>query len=258
VRFPDHTYYSVFHAELDDKGELALSPVSIFVNHRSLVVVGTWSDIDGADILDRWQTSADMLRFGVLALLHGVLDAIVDSQLTAVDLLADAVDSMEDDLFDATPDASEDPRAIQMRSFATRKSLVQLRRVTQPRRELVTGTMRHDEGDHPRVDPVLLPYYQDLYDHVLRVNDTIEGLRDLITTIYETRLALFDHSLNTVTRQLAAWAAIIAVPTAVTGFYGQNVPYPGYLHANGFLASTVLWVGGAILLYVMFRRRHWL
>ncbi len=79
------------------------------------------------------------------------------------------------------------------------------------------------------------PYYQDVYDHVLRVNDTIEGLRDLITSIYETRLALNDHSLNTVTRQLAAWAAIIAVPTAVTGFYGQNIPYPGFAAAQRLL-----------------------
>ena len=247
----------MYPSSLTSDGSLLLDPISVFVSRHSLVVVAESGQIDAAELEDRWATNTDVLTVGSLALLHGVLDSVVDSHLETVDQLADAVDQMEDTLFD-TPTAEDDPRTVQMRSYTTRKSLVQLRRVTQPMRELITSTMRHDDGDHPRVDPALLPYYQDLYDHVLRVNDTIEGLRDLITTIYETRLALFDHTLNTVTRQLAAWAAIIAVPTAVTGFYGQNVPYPGYLHAGGFITSTVVWLGGAVLLYVLFRRKHWL
>jgi magnesium transporter len=61
-----------------------------------------------------------------------------------------------------------------------------------------------------------------------------------------------------VTRQLAAWAAIIAVPTAVTGFYGQNIPYPGFARASGFWTSTVIWVGLSVVLYFAFRKRRWL
>ena len=136
---------------------------------------------------------------------------------------------MEDVLFDERPSSRPDPREAQKRSFATRKALVRLRRVAQPMRELVVRShAARGRATASTVNAAMQPYYQDVYDHVLRVNDTIEGLRDLITTIYETRLALNDHSLNTVTRQLAAWAAIIAVPTAVTGFYGQNIPYPGF------------------------------
>ena len=126
-------------------------------------------------------------------------------------------------------------------------------------REVVTGLMRYeDSAPRPSVDAGMQPYYQDVYDHVLRVNDSVEGLRDLIATIYETRLALNDHSLNTVTRQLAAWAAIIAVPTAVTGFYGQNIPYPGFARASGFWTSTLIWVGLSVVLYFAFRKRRWL
>jgi magnesium transporter len=257
IRFSDHTYFALYQSSLRPDGTLSLDPVSVFVSHQSLVVVASPAQLEADQLQARWKSNADVLTLGSLALLHAVLDSVVDSHLGTVDQLADAVDEMEDTLFD-TPTAEDDPRTIQMKSYATRKALVQLRRVAQPMRELITSTMRHDDGDHPRVDPALLPYYQDLYDHVLRVNDTIEGLRDLITTIYETRLALFDHTLNTVTRQLAAWAAIIAVPTAVTGFYGQNVPYPGYLHAGGFITSTVVWLGGAVILYVLFRRKHWL
>ena len=94
-------------------------------------------------------------------------------------------------------------------------------------RELVTGLMRFEDNSRPAVDAVLQPFYQDIYDHVLRVNDTIEGLRDLITTIYETRLSLNDFSLNTVTRQLAAWAAIIAVPHCRDRLLRAEHPVPG-------------------------------
>jgi magnesium transporter len=257
-RFPGHVFLYLFRSRIDDDGELHIEEVPLFVNRESVVVVDRARAYDTSELVRRWEENAPLLRFGVPALLYGVLDLVIDSHLETVDKLADGVDAMEDDLFVGTTEAGADTRSVQMRSFATRKALVRLRRVTQPMRELITGTMRHDDEDHPRVPPDLLPYYQDLYDHVLRVNDTIEGLRELITTIYETRLALYDHTLNTVTRQLAAWAAIIAVPTAVTGFYGQNVPYPGYLRPLGFWTSTIIWVAVSIGLYVMFKRRRWL
>jgi magnesium transporter len=67
-----------------------------------------------------------------------------------------------------------------------------------------------------------------------------------------------DHTLNTVMKKLTGWAAIIAVPTAVTGFYGQNVPYPGFLQPAGFFTSTLVWVGVSGTLYVVFRRKRWI
>ncbi len=80
----------------------------------------------------------------------------------------------------------------------------------------------------------------------------------MISTIFETNLSLQDARLNAVMKKLTGWAAIIAVPTAITGFYGQNVPYPGFGTLAGFLASTSVIVVLMALLYVMFRRRDWL
>jgi len=257
-RFPEHVFLYLFRSQIDDDGKLQLKEVPLFVNRHSVVVVDRGRPYDVSELVDRWKANAALLHHGVPALLYAALDLVVDSHLETVDQLADVVDGLEDDLFDGVAEAGSDPREVQLRSFTTRKALVRLRRVTQPMRELITGIMRRDDTEHPFVTTDLLPYYQDLYDHTLRVNDTIEGLRELITTIYETRLALFDHTLNTVTRQLAAWAAIIAVPTAVTGFYGQNVPYPGYLRPLGFWSSTFIWVGVSVGLYFMFKKRRWL
>ncbi len=257
-RFPQCELVYLFRATLTANAELTLTAAPLIVLSHCMIAVAHDQPITQTELLPRWERNPQLLEHGVPALMYGFLDLVVDSYLDTVDSLSDAVDRMEDDLFDDTAQRDVDPRVAQLRSFTTRKSLVRLRRVTQPMREVVSGIMRRADADQPVVDPSLLPYFQDVYDHVLRVNDTVEGLRDLITTIYETRLALNDHSLNTVTRQLAAWAAIIAVPTAVTGFYGQNIPYPGFAAHSGFWTSTGIWVGVSILLYAMFKRRRWL
>src|SRR5438552_7769675 len=108
------------------------------------------------------------------------------------------------------------------------------------------------------VSDAMGPYYQDVYDHVLRATEWTESLRDLVTTILETNLTIQGNRLNVITKKVTSWAAIIAVPTAITGFYGQNVPYPGFGHASGFYTSTAVTIGASAVLYVIFRRKEWL
>lgn len=256
-RFPGHVFLYLFRSALTAEGELELRELPVLVRRDAIVTVDRAGALDLPDLVDRWDAHPELVRHGVAALLYGVLDLVVDSHLESVDALADLVDRMEDELF-AADTGQEDPTGMARRSFTTRKALVRLRRVTAPMRELASGVMRVEEDDQTPVSAVLMPYFQDVYDHVLRVNDSIEGLRDLITTIYETRLTKADHALNTVMRKLAGWAAIIAVPTAVTGFYGQNLPYPGFARPWGFWISTTLWVGLSTALFVFLRRRRWI
>jgi magnesium transporter len=257
-RFPHGNLLYLYRAEIDASGVLGLIDSPVIITKDSLISIRRGQPLDADELIARLERNPQILDEGVPALLWAILDVVVDTYLDALDALSDSVDDMEDDLFSTSQSRMDDPIQSQMRSFTTRKSLVQLRRVAQPMREVVSGVMRHEEDGRPSVGVYMQPYFQDVYDHVLRVNDTIEGLRDLITTIYETRLALNDHSLNTVTRQLAAWAAIIAVPTAVTGFYGQNIPYPGFARPTGFWTSTIIWVGVSVALYFAFRKRRWL
>ena len=93
---------------------------------------------------------------------------------------------------------------------------------------------------------------------MLRATEWTESLRDLVSTIVETNLTIQGNRLNVITKKVTSWAAIIAVPTAITGFYGQNVPYPGFAHDSGFVSSVVLIVSMSIGLYVVFRRKGWL
>src|SRR5882757_7563368 len=144
---------------------------------------------------------------------------------------------------------------MQRRTFELRKSLVVLRRVVLPMREVLNSLLRRDLHV---VDGEILPYFHDVYDHVLRATEWTESLRDLVTTILETHLTVRGNRLNVIMKQVTSWAAIIAVPTAVTGFYGQNVPYPGFGQPWGFWVSTVVTVAASVVLYVVFRHKEWI
>jgi len=102
------------------------------------------------------------------------------------------------------------------------------------------------------------PYYQDVYDHVLRATEWTESLRDLVTTILETNLTIQGNRMNIITKKVTSWAAIIAVPTFVTGFYGMNVPYPGFSRQSGVAVSVAIMFIAATTLYFVFKRKDWL
>jgi len=159
---------------------------------------------------------------------------------------------LEDHLFDDTSPSRE----IQRQTYRVRRDLVELRRVVLPMRELVNGVLRHRKDINAPSE--LDAWYDDLYDHVLRAAEWTESLRDMVSAIFETNLSLQDARLNTVMKKLTGWAAIIAVPTAVTGWFGQNVAYPGFGQRSGLIASTMVITGLASALYVTFRRRNWL
>jgi len=234
------------------RSTLRLERVSAFVLPRALITIRRSGTFTMDAVLERWTADVDLLSSGVEALVHGLLDVIVDGHFEAVQALDDALEELEDGLFNQQALGT----LVQRRSYQIRKDLIGLRRVALPMRELVTAVRRyHRELQGPHA---LDASYDDLYDHVLRVAEWTESLRDMVTTVFETNLSLQDARLNTVMKKLTAWAAIIAVPTAVTGYFGQNVPYPGFSHTSGFIASAVLIVGIAGALYVAFRRKDWL
>jgi magnesium transporter len=250
--YSDALFLSAYVAHLDTQsGELAVSEVAAFITARAFVTVRKSADLDLEPLLERWDGSSKNAASGVAYLLHGLLDLLVDGHFDTVQQLDEEIDGLEDLLFDPSPKSQE----LQRRSFELRKSLVVLRRVVLPMREVVNTLIRRDLDV---VDDRMAPYYQDVYDHVLRVGEWTESLRDLVATILETNLTLQGNRLNEVMRKLTAWAAILAVTTAVTGFYGQNVPYPGFGKPAGFYASITILVGLTGALYVGFKKRGWL
>jgi magnesium transporter len=251
-RYRSHLFLTAYGARLDaGTGELATSELAAFVTPQALITVRKDDGLDIGKVVDRWDASPDLARYGVGYLLHGLLDYIVDGHFEAVQSLDDAVEDVEDDLFSDVPKNL----GVQRRSFELRKSLVLLRRVVIPMREVVNTVMRRDLRI---VADDLMPYYQDVYDHVLRATEWTESLRDLVTTILETNLTIQGNRMNVITKKVTSWAAIIAVPTFITGFYGMNVPYPGFSREAGLASSVTIMLISGLVLYVVFRRKDWL
>jgi len=251
-RYDSHLYLSAYAVTLDRvSGAVATSELGAFVTDRALVTVRKDDGYDIERVVALWDESAELAQYGVAFLLWGLLDDIVDGHFEVVHALDSEIEGLEDLLFDERPHATE----VQRRSFELRKSLVRVRRVVLPMREMVNALMRRDL--HVLQDGMTV-YYQDVYDHVLRATEWTESLRDMVTTILETNLTIQGNRMNMVMKKVTSWAAIIAVPTAITGFYGQNVPYPGYADRGGFWVSTALIIGLSGALWWAFRRRDWL
>jgi magnesium transporter len=251
-RYQSHLFLNAYGARLDtETGQLATSELAAFVTARALITVRKDDGLDIGAVVERWDASPDLSGSGIGGLLYGLLDFIVDGHFEAVQSLDEAIETLEDQLFSDVPQDMQ----VQRRSFELRKSLVLLRRIVIPMREVVNALMRRDL--HVVTDD-LMPYYQDVYDHVLRAAEWTESLRDLVNSILETNLTIQGNRLNVITKKVTGWAAIIAVPTLITGFYGQNVPYPGFSEPVGFAASVTITVIAVIVLYVVFKRKDWI
>ena len=251
-RYASHEFLNMYAVQLDHAtAELKLSELAAFITPSALITVRKDSAFDMEQVVARWDDMPDLAGFGVGFLLYGLIDHIVDGHFEAVQDLDEEIEELEDLLFDQQTGDEE----LQRRSFALRKSLVTLRRVVLPMREVVNSLMRRDLE---AVTDEMTPYYQDVYDHVLRATEWTEWLRDLVTTILETNLTLQGNRLNVITKKVTSWAAIIAVPTAITGWYGQNLPYPGFASTSGLIGSVVLIASISIGLFVTFKRKDWL
>jgi magnesium transporter len=251
-RYRTHLFLTAYGTRLDaGTGELNTTELAAFVTQQALITVRKDDGLDIGAVVERWDTSPDPAVFGVGYLLHGLLDYIVDGHFDAAQSLDDSVDELEDQLFARVPQ----DLTVQRRSFELRRSLVLLRRVALPMREVVNTLMHHDLRI---VSDEMMPYYRDVYDHVLRAAEWTDSLRDLVNTILETNLTIQGNRMNVITKKVTSWAAIIAVPTLITGFYGMNVPYPGFDSEWGFLTAMIIMVVAMIVLYRAFRRRDWL
>jgi magnesium transporter len=252
-RYATHLFLSAYAVTLDaEDTRLDVSEIAVFVTDQALITVRKDDRFDITPVLARWDASPDLAGHGVGFLLYGLLDHLVDGHFTAVQRLDEGIEELEDLLFD---ERRAQIQAVQRRSFQLRKNLVVLRRVVLPMREVLNTLLRRDLAV---VDAAMAPYYRDVYDHVLRATEWTESLRDLVATIVETNLTVQANRMNLIMKKVTSWAAIIAVPTAITGFYGQNLPYPGYATHWGVLFSTALIAALSALLYLAFKRRDWL
>jgi len=251
-RYRTHLFANMYAVAVDENGDtLTAGEISVFITSRALITVRK-DNFDIDTLIARWDLNLGLLDAAseVSCLTYGLVDAVVDGHYRAIEQLDDAIDELQGHLFGDRAGVD-----IRRRAYQLAASLAALRRVAAPMQEMVGRLMR---ADSRLVGEALAPYYQDVHDHAQRTAEAIEADRDRVDRIADTQRSEQDAQLNEITKKLAAWAAIIAVPTAVTGFYGQNIPYPGFGHHDGFITSLVVMIVLAGGLYWVLRRNHWL
>jgi magnesium transporter len=250
--YASHLFMACHSVAIDrETAELTIVEIDMFLGPRWIITVRKDTGFDMRTVMDRCDRVADLADTGVAFVVYSLLDVIVDGYFDAVETFDEYYDDVSEEIF------SESPLEPQQQKhwFQMRQALVKFHRLAFPLREAISSLMRRE---HDLVGSEIYPYYQDLYDHVLRITESTDSLRDLVSTIVETNLSLRDYRQNQVMKKVTSWAAIVAVPTLVTGFYGMNVKYPGITTVWGAWAATLLILVTSLTLYVTFKRKDWL
>ena len=252
-RYESHSFLVCYAVAMDQElGVLEEFEIDAFFNERYLITVRKNDGFRMEPVLERWDRSPDLAIEGVSFLLYGLLDVVVDDYFDAIEAFDDYYDQVSEGLF--SEERPLDP-SEQRHWFEMRRALVHFRKLAVPMREAVSGLMRRERSVVPEE---MYPYFQDVYDHILRVTESTDSLRDLVSTIVETNLSLRDYRQNLIVKKVGSWAAIVAVPALITGYYGMNVPYPGSGETWGAVASTAFIFVACFALYRLFRKRDWL
>jgi magnesium transporter len=238
-----------------EKSRVSVHPLSIIATDRALICLcDPCPDFQPARLLSG--KGEILAGGGIDAGLQIVIRAVISTYETAVDWLEEGSDELSNLLFDEH--SLNKPQQLQ--AFRLRKALSELRRATEPMRtvmgDLVQARPPATKGRSHR-EPATDRHWVMLDEHHDRVADAADGLREALTSAFETSLALNDVRLNQTMKKLSGWAAIIAVPTLVTSFVGMNVEFPMAGTAAGFWLYLVIIIVAGLVLYALFRARDW-
>jgi len=240
---------TAMHGPAEDP--IAYGQTAVFLGKRFIVTVRLGSARAHADLRRMLEADTEHLAEGTDYVLHAVLDFIVDGYLPIADQFEEVAHAIEESAVDQFPD----PATIR-RIFRLRRELRRFERIIGPMEEL---TQRLAEADLPVIDPSARIWFRDVLDHVRRAMARMQGLKETLAATVETAGLLEQHRQGVITRQLAAWAAILAVPTAIAGIYGMNFDYLPELHwrwGYPMVWGLIVTICGGLLW--RFRRIGWL
>lgn len=249
-QYSDH-FFLVMHATWLKDGELRMSEIDAFLGQNYIITVRKDPDWSMGPVLRRWDGEGSLLKHGIGAFLHGLLDTIVDEYLIVTSSLTSRLQRVDDAVLDYGRGST-----VQEDIYTLRRDLSVFTRVTGPMKELMTEMKL--KGSFT-TEPELTPYFEDVNDHVKRVADAGESMQDMLASALNLHLSVASHRLNDIMRKVTSYGAIIGVATTIAGIYGMNFrlfpagenPY-GFWIANGLIAIS------ALSLFIYFRRKDWL
>jgi magnesium transporter len=253
--YPTHAFM-VTYVHRDGKG--AMEEVFVFFGPEWIVTVhhhqGKTAHFDIEGIRRRYARTVGM-SCNVGFLVYVILDEVVDSYFSAVDHIEEKLSGVEDQIFDDA-DPQKDEAPIQQAMLRLRRDLLAFRRRTIPLRDVVLSLLR---GEVDWVGPDARVYLQDVLDHLLRIGDEIDNQRELIGNAVDAHLAIVSNQMNEIMKKMTSWGAILLGSTLIAGIYGMNFDeMPELRWQFGYLGALGAMVTLTTILYLTFKRRHWL
>ncbi|MGW2784514.1 magnesium/cobalt transporter CorA [Streptomyces populi] len=230
--------------------------VMVFVGDSFVVTVRHGEESPLTGIRQRLESDPETLRHGPTAVLHSIADATVDHYLEVSTELGTDLEELEAEVFSPHLGGS---RNTASRIYAFKRQVQEFRRATVPLAVPLARLAGSGLGTVPFVDDEAQPFFRDVNDHLLRVNESVEALDRLVSDILSAHLAQMSVRQNDDMRKISAWAAMAAVPTMIAGIYGMNFDHIPELHwLWGYPAVIALMTVLEILLFRLFKRRGWL
>ena len=248
--YGDQLFVVARTAHLEEEA-IGYGETDVFVGPNHIITVRHGSARAHLQLREQLEAAPSHLKHGADYILHAVLDFIVDGYFPIVEQIEEEVLAMERHALDAFLS-----RAEVTRIFNIRRELMRFRRILGPMEEVANRLEHHDL---PCVDLEVRAYFRDVSDHVRRVASQVDALRDVLSSVFEVSTLLEQQRQSEITRQLAAWAAILAVPTAIAGIYGMNFEFMPELHWRfGYPVTGAAIVAICAFLYTRFKHFRWL
>ena len=234
---------------VEEKEVVEFGEVHAFVGPDFVVTVRYGETNQMEEVRRSLEGRPDLLRKGPYAVLYAIMDRIVDDYVPVVDGLANDIDEIEVEVFENQPDVSR-------RIYELSREVIRFHQATQPLAGTLESLTQEETSD---IDREVRGYLRDVQDRVLRVTDQAQGFRELLQNILSVNLTLASVNQNDQVKKISAWAAILIVPTLITGIYGMNFDFMPELHwMFGYPMALLLMLTISLILYWGFKRRGWL
>lgn len=250
-QYGDSIFIVLRTAQMNQEHHTEFGETHFFVGDNFIVVVRHGSSIPYTEVRARCEAAPEHMRNGQGFVLYAVMDFIVDRYFPVVHDLEQELETIESKIFKEKPS-----RETTEKIYDLKRELLEVKRAVSPLVDICNRLMRFDIKC---ISPETRPYFRDVYDHVIRINEMVDNTRELLNSAMEANFSLLSIAQSDVSKKFAGWAAIIAVPTMVAGFYGMNFKFMPELEWHyGYFVVIGITLAACITLYYFFRKSGWL
>jgi len=243
--------FAVVHTVEAAGDEINVGELSVFAGQNYVLSVRNRTEQGFTDVRHRAEREPHLLKHGSGFVLYALIDAVVDRYFPVLESLEEELERQEERMFAGTP-SRENIESL----YALKQKLMTLKHAAGPLQETISKLYG---GRVPEICAGTQDYFRDVYDHLLRINQSIDSLREMVTTAISVNLSLITIQENETTKRLAAYAALVAVPTMIAGVYGMNFEHiPELKWVWGYPLSLALMFGIDGYLFYRLRRAKWL